>query len=144
VLLDIDHFKLFNDTHGHQVGDLVLTRVARSIQNTLRKVDLMARYGGEEFAILIASTTREGACMVAAKAKKTIESLLVQTQEKRLSVTISLGVAVSEDWKSPPTAAEIVAEADKQLYLSKQAGRNTWSYRGRTARRTVAPIGEAA
>jgi diguanylate cyclase (GGDEF)-like protein len=141
VLLDIDHFKKFNDTHGHQVGDLVLTRVARAVQNTLRDVDLLARYGGEEFAILTPSTGREGTCLVAARARKCIETLLVQVQEVRLGVTISLGVALSEDFAGPFTAEQIIAEADKQLYISKKSGRNAWSYRGRSA---SSPTGRAA
>ena len=133
VLLDIDHFKKFNDTHGHQVGDLVLTRVARAVQNTLRDVDLLARYGGEEFAILTPSTGREGTCLVAARARKCIETLLVQVQETRLGVTISLGIALSEDFGGPFTVEQIIAEADKQLYISKKSGRNAWSYRGKSA-----------
>jgi two-component system cell cycle response regulator len=144
ILFDIDRFKKFNDTHGHQVGDLVLTRVARAAQNTLRDVDLIARYGGEEFAILTPSTGREGTCLVAARARKCIEALLVQVGEARLSVTISLGVSLSEDFPGTLTAAQIIAEADKQLYLSKKSGRNAWSYRGRTAGTAPgAPAGRA-
>ena len=133
ILFDIDHFKKVNDQHGHQVGDLILTRVARAVQNTLRDVDMIARYGGEEFAILTPSTGREGTCLVAARARKCVELLLVQVGELRLGVTISVGVTLSEDFETPPDAEQIIAEADKQLYLSKSAGRNTWSYYGRTA-----------
>jgi diguanylate cyclase (GGDEF)-like protein len=132
-MLDIDHFKKFNDKHGHQTGDLVLTRVARAIQNTLRDVDLLARYGGEEFAILAPATERDGACLIAARCRKCIEALRVQVQGQTLSVTISLGVSVTSDFPSAPAVAEVIAEADKQLYLSKRSGRNTLSYRGRTA-----------
>lgn len=133
IIFDIDHFKRFNDTHGHQTGDLVLTRVARAVQNTLRDVDMIARYGGEEFAILTPATSREGVCLVAARARLCVQSLLVQVGELRLGVTISVGLTLSDDFGTNVTAEQVIAEADKQMYLSKQAGRNTWSYRGRTA-----------
>jgi diguanylate cyclase (GGDEF)-like protein len=133
ILFDIDHFKKFNDTYGHQTGDLVLVRVARAIQNSLRDVDLLARYGGEEFAIVAPATNREGACLVAARSRQVIEALRVQSADQSLSVTISLGVTISSDFSRTPGPADIVAEADKQLYNSKKAGRNTWSYKDRSA-----------
>ena len=133
LLLDIDHFKRVNDTHGHQVGDLVLKRVATAVHNLLREVDMVARYGGEEFAIVAPHTDRKGACVIAARIQRCLEDLWIDLEGTRLSVTISSGVVVTSDYPEPPEAEQVIADADKQLYLSKDAGRNTWSYRGHTA-----------
>lgn len=137
LIFDIDHFKKFNDTYGHAVGDLVLTRVGRAVQNCLRDVDLLARYGGEEFAILAPYADRRGACIVAARIRKCVEELRIDHEGEHLSVTISVGVAVTVDYAMAPNAAQIVSDADKQLYISKKSGRNTWSYAGRSAAQAV-------
>jgi len=133
LMLDIDHFKGFNDTYGHQAGDLVLKRVATAISSTLREVDLVARYGGEEFAVLMPHTDRKGACLVAARTQRCVEQLQIDHGGTRIKVTISSGLAVSADYPHPPTVERIIADADAQLYLSKGAGRNTWSYLGKPA-----------
>jgi diguanylate cyclase (GGDEF)-like protein len=133
LMLDIDHFKKINDTHGHPGGDLVLKRVGRAVQNCLRDVDLLARYGGEEFAILAPHADRRGACIVAARVRKCVEDLRIDFNGEPIKVTISVGVAVTVDYPVPPSAEQILADADAQLYLSKKSGRNTWSYRGRSA-----------
>jgi diguanylate cyclase (GGDEF)-like protein len=133
ILVDIDHLKKFNDTHGHQVGDLVLKRVATVIHNALRDVDLAARYGGEEFAVLAPHTGRKGACIVAARLQRCVEELRIEIDGTRLGVTISSGLAVTSDYEAAPEAEELIADADAQLYLSKKVGRNTWSYLGRSA-----------
>ena len=135
LLLDIDHFKKFNDTYGHQAGDLVLKRVATAVNNMLREVDLLARYGGEEFAVLASHTDRKGACIVAARIQRCVEELWIDLHGTRLNVTISSGLAVTSDFSKVPSAEQLIAEADKQLYISKDAGRNTWSYMGRSASR---------
>lgn len=133
LMLDIDHFKKFNDTYGHEVGDLVLKHVARAVRGALRDVDLFARYGGEEFIILAPHTDQRGACIVAARIRKCVESLRVPVDGKVLHVTISVGLALTTDYREAPEPKQIVADADKQLYCSKGAGRNTWSYLGRSA-----------
>ncbi|MBN2563155.1 MAG: GGDEF domain-containing protein [Phycisphaerae bacterium] len=133
ILFDIDFFKKFNDSHGHQVGDLVLKRVATTAANTLRDVDLLARYGGEEFVILAPQTDRKGACIVAARVRRCIEELQINVNGETLSVTVSLGLAITADHEVVPNAGKLIADADAQLYVSKQNGRNTWSYLGRTA-----------
>jgi diguanylate cyclase (GGDEF)-like protein len=135
LMLDIDHFKTFNDSHGHQAGDLVLKRVATAIGNTMREVDLVARYGGEEFAVLMPHTDRRGACIVAARTQRCVQELELDLDGGRITVTISSGLAVTSDYPQAPTAEQLVADADAQLYLSKGAGRNTWSYLGRSASR---------
>jgi diguanylate cyclase (GGDEF)-like protein len=139
LLLDIDHFKRFNDTYGHQVGDLVLKRVATVIQNVLREVDMVARYGGEEFAVLAPHTDRKGGCVVAARIQRCIEELRIEVNGATLRVTISSGLIVTADYPEVPDVEQLFADADKQLYLSKNAGRNTWSYQGRSASKVVRP-----
>ena len=133
IMFDIDHFKRFNDTYGHDVGDLVLKQVAQTVQAALREVDLIARYGGEEFIILAPHTDQRGACIVAARIRKCVESLRIPVKDQILQVTISVGLSLTTDYKEAPTAERIVSDADKQLYLSKHAGRNTWSYLNRSA-----------
>lgn len=133
IIFDIDHFKQFNDTHGHQVGDLVLKRVATAVRNALRDVDLVARYGGEEFAVLAVHTDRKGACIVNARLQRSVEELRIDVNGQRLGVTISSGLVIASDYASPPTPEQLIADSDAQLYISKKAGRNTWSYLGRSA-----------
>jgi diguanylate cyclase (GGDEF)-like protein len=133
VLFDIDHFKAFNDAHGHDVGDLVLKHVACAVFHTLRDTDLLARYGGEEFAVLAPCTDRRGACIIAARVCKSVERHAVTAKGKELRVTVSAGLALTSDYAGVPDAARFISDADKQLYLSKHAGRNTWSYLGRSA-----------
>jgi len=133
IMFDIDHFKKFNDTHGHDVGDFVLKHVARAAHATLREVDLLARYGGEEFIIVAPQTDRQGACTVAARVRKCIEDLRIDVNGQTLRVTISVGLALTSDYPEAPDVERIVVDVDKQLYLSKGAGRNTWSYLGQSA-----------
>ena len=141
LMFDIDHFKKFNDTHGHEIGDLVLKHVARTVRAALRETDFLARYGGEEFVILAPCTDRRGACVAAVRACKAVERMCIDTGCQKLRVTISAGLAVTSDYKVVPTAEKLIADADKQLYLSKDAGRNTWSYLGRTASKLPTPVG---
>jgi len=133
AMIDIDHFKRLNDTYGHEAGDLILKQVADAIFTALREGDLVARYGGEEFVVLAPCADRREACILAARLCKTIGRTRAQFKGKELGVTASLGLAISSDYEAVPEAARIVADADRQLYLSKRAGRNTWSYLGRTA-----------
>ena len=118
VLLDIDHFKLYNDTFGHPKGDEVLRAVGRLLRRSLRASDFAARYGGEEFAIILPNTNEAGALHVAEALRRAIESA---TWEDR-AITASVGVATMSEGIS--TADELVDAADRALYRSKQAGRN--------------------
>jgi len=123
IMVDIDHFKKFNDTHGHQTGDLVLTGVSELIRSNLRAYDTAYRYGGEEIAVI---TSRSGvleAGVLAERIRKRIERARFEsTDGDRLSVTISLGVA--ELARSTGSVEEIISEADKALYQAKRGGRN--------------------
>lgn len=118
VLLDIDHFKSYNDTFGHPKGDEVLRSVGRLLRRSLRATDFAARYGGEEFAIILPNTDREGSHVVAEQLRRAIASA---TWEDR-PITASIGVATLGG--DITTAEELVDHADRALYRSKQEGRN--------------------
>ena len=123
IIIDIDFFKLINDTHGHQVGDEVLRHVASLLAGQIRNVDRVARYGGEEFALIMVETDRATAMAT----MKRLGVLLLETPcivrpELTIEVTLSAGVASSlEDGSS---ATELVAAADRALYAAKKSGRN--------------------
>jgi diguanylate cyclase (GGDEF)-like protein/PAS domain S-box-containing protein len=118
VLLDIDHFKSYNDSFGHPKGDEVLRAVGRLLRRSLRASDFPARYGGEEFAIILPNTNAAGSLHVAETLRRAIEGA---TWEDR-AITASIGVATMSDEIS--TADDLVDAADRALYRSKQAGRN--------------------
>ena len=123
ILFDIDHFKKFNDTYGHQQGDVVLIEVAKLTKQTVREtVDIPARYGGEEFAIILPETDAKGAHLVAERLRKTVEAYDFPGQEKALKVTISLGVSTFPDHASVKSV--LIKKADMALYECKGRGRN--------------------
>ncbi|MBU2549590.1 MAG: diguanylate cyclase [Proteobacteria bacterium] len=126
LLLDIDHFKEYNDTYGHGQGDQCLIRVAQTIQESLRRAgDLAARYGGEEFAALLPYTDQEEGCDIAWQILKNIEALGFAHQRSPVGdhVTISCGLAtaLAED---DVTLEQLIEEADQALYKAKRNGRN--------------------
>lgn len=123
ILFDIDHFKKFNDTYGHQQGDIVLIEVAKLVRQTIRDtVDIPARYGGEEFTIILPETDTAGAQLVAERLRKTVESHGFPGQETALHVTISLGIATFPDHASQKGV--LIKKADIALYHCKEKGRN--------------------
>lgn len=124
LLLDIDHFKRFNDTYGHQTGDQVLRLVAMTLRSNVKGKDLVARYGGEEFAAVLPGTDLDGAMAVAEAIRAAIQAkeLLKRSTKERLGrITISVGVAV---YHSSENAATLIDRADRCLYAAKNAGRN--------------------
>lgn len=124
VLTDIDHFKAFNDNHGHQTGDQVLRLVANILKTNVKGRDLAARYGGEEFAIILPQTKLEDAIIVAEQIRKAVmnkELVKKSTGEKLGRVTMSFGIA---QFKPEDTVESIIAKSDKYLYAAKHAGRN--------------------
>lgn len=121
IMLDIDHFKAINDTHGHSVGDAVLRDVARSCSEALRGSDCFARFGGEEFIVLLHMTAGRNALNVAEILRKTVANLVFEHKTPP-KVTVSLGVAGFS--ASSDSLHDILNEADRQLYAAKAAGRN--------------------
>lgn len=122
IITDIDNFKSFNDTYGHQLGDLVLKRVARAVKSTLRSEDIAARYGGEEFVVILPQTNAQQAMAIAEKIRADVAALVIPHESSQLNVTISLGVAVF-----PIHAVEkdeLIRFADAALYASKHSGKN--------------------
>ncbi len=123
ILADIDHFKAFNDTHGHLVGDIVLREVAQEMKQCVKGRDMLARYGGEEFAILLPATPLTGAKMLAESIRTIVESeRLSDDAGNRLEpVTVSMGVAQLKPGESTDS---LIERADSCLYQSKETGRN--------------------
>lgn len=121
LMLDIDHFKLFNDRYGHAAGDAVLIEVARVLRTATRGSDLVARLGGEEFAVVLAGLGASQARRAAERMRKAVAATAFRYEGKSLRVTVSCGVAqalTSED------GAALVRRSDEALYASKAAGRN--------------------
>ena len=124
VLLDIDHFKRFNDTYGHRTGDLVLRLVGRVVADNVKGRDTAARYGGEEFAVILAGADLRAASVVAGQMRTVLDGKRLITkgsQQHHGSVTVSAGVA--QFWPGD-TVASLVERADAALYAAKHAGRN--------------------
>lgn len=121
IMSDVDHFKKFNDTYGHQVGDLVLKEVANALKNSVRSSDIVARYGGEEMIILLRGTPLKNGLIVAEKVRKNIEDSIVKDRNNTYKVTASLGVAT---YKPNDNVDLIIKRADDGLYQAKESGRN--------------------
>lgn len=121
ILLDIDDFKMLNDTHGHAAGDEVLVSLAAIMSDSARESDLIARYGGEEFVVLMPNTDLAGAVHLAEKIRMAVEStrLIIGDNMKPIEITISVGVAVYSG-----NRREFFGEADRALYQAKAAGKN--------------------
>lgn len=124
ILIDIDHFKNFNDAYGHSAGDRVLQKVGQLLMETARKVDIPARYGGEEFAVIMPHTDGPGALIGAERIRKLIAETPVEFEGKTLQVTVSIGVTSLQDASSPRAAVIAVGTADDALYEAKVSGRN--------------------
>jgi diguanylate cyclase (GGDEF)-like protein len=126
IMIDVDHFKLFNDAYGHQAGDYCLRNVAKVIHlGARRPADLAARYGGEEFICLLPEVDQAGAQVVAEKIRKGIEELAIEHRQSTTGsfVTASLGIATCA-CNANLTANQLIAIADDALYMAKRAGRN--------------------
>jgi diguanylate cyclase (GGDEF)-like protein len=122
MILDLDHFKQINDTHGHDVGDEVLREVARCLLALTRYHDVVARLGGEEFAVVAPNMNHDALVKLAERIRKAISGLtIVASGNVRLKVTTSVGLAV---WNGRETAEDFFRRADKMLYEAKRLGRN--------------------
>lgn len=122
LLMDIDHFKKFNDTYGHQVGDRVLKHVADVVRKTLLGMDVVAaRYGGEEFAVILSSGSGLIASRTAEELRAAVESTALKHEGQTLTITLSVGVSLSATGLD---SEELIARADEGLYAAKRSGRN--------------------
>jgi diguanylate cyclase len=124
VVVDVDHFKKFNDTYGHATGDLVLQVVAKSLSKHLRAGDLAGRYGGEEFVLVLPGSNMIGARIAAERIRKALEATVVDTEHGPLTVTASFGGASVCGPGCAGTRNELFARADEALYEAKRSGRN--------------------
>jgi diguanylate cyclase (GGDEF)-like protein len=122
-MLDIDRFKQFNDTYGHDAGDSVLREVARVLRQTTRSVDLVARYGGEEFLLALPVTSIAQALARGEHIRATLAARRLRLESASVQVTASIGVAYSPADR-PRAANNLISTADLHLYQAKQAGRN--------------------
>jgi len=123
IMFDVDHFKKFNDTYGHQTGDVVLKTLGGLVKELMRDSDLAARYGGEEFTLILYHTTKNDAVMIAERLRKTVEQHKFKSENLILNVTISIGVA-SYYHPDIQDAKTLIECADKALYKAKEEGRN--------------------
>jgi diguanylate cyclase len=138
MMVDVDHFKRFNDAHGHLAGDEVLRGVARCLRETLRDMDIVARYGGEEFAVIMPSTTLNESKAGAVRACAAIEQRQFEFDGRSLKVTVSGGLAQAGDCDDEST---LIKRADEALYAAKKTGRNrVWTHDGES----ISQVGEAS
>lgn len=121
VIADIDHFKVVNDTHGHECGDEVLKQVSRTILGMLREQDHVARWGGEEFLIMLPETGLKGAELVADKLRMAVAETVTKGPDGGVKVTMTFGVA---EFSNMVSVDEIIKNADNALYQGKETGRN--------------------
>lgn len=121
AVIDIDHFKKFNDAHGHNAGNVVLAGVAREISKLVRKMDLACRYGGEEFVVILSKCDPEGIRLFSERVRTAVAAAVFDTDAGKLSVTVSIGCTshVPED-----TYESLFKRADQALYRAKESGRN--------------------
>jgi diguanylate cyclase (GGDEF)-like protein len=122
LLLDLDHFKTVNDRYGHSTGDAVLRAAAERIDSVTRASDCLARWGGEEFAVLAPGLDREGATLLAERARTALVEQPVSVEQATIELTLSVGVAVLGP--DCPTADSLLDAADEALYEAKRSGRN--------------------
>jgi diguanylate cyclase (GGDEF)-like protein len=121
LMIDLDHFKSVNDTHGHLAGDAVLKEAARRISNAVRSYDFVGRYGGEEFLAVLSNCTLEELEIVAERIRSAVAETAIATKTTNINVTVSVGGVVALD-KTPDL--ELLSAADSALYEAKRAGRN--------------------
>lgn len=126
LLVDVDHFKRYNDTYGHQKGDECLKSVAGAMQDKIfRPADLLARYGGEEFVILMPNTDLAGARLVAERIQQHIHGMAIPHEASEIDGLVSISVGVAATIPTPQlSAGKLLAAADRALYAAKHAGRN--------------------
>ena len=127
LMVDIDHFKRINDTHGHLIGDQALKAVASALKESLRNVDMVFRFGGEEFMVLLSNTNREAASMVGERLRMVVLGIQYLVENRAIELSVSLGCATLLPGESMES---LLRRADNALYVSKRDGRNRLSMAG--------------
>jgi len=127
LLIDIDHFKSVNDTYGHIAGDLVLKSVANTLNENIRKTDVLCRIGGEEFAVLCKRANKDDLMLIAEKLLRTIEKSMIPVNGQMVKVTISIGGATVNN-SNINVSDELYRQADNALYYCKEHGRNQYHH----------------
>jgi len=122
AMMDVDHFKSVNDTHGHDAGDNVLRTLAEACVDRLRNVDIVGRMGGEEFALILPETDPQGAMLTVERLREYLGELAIPIDSGALTVTVSIGVTTVKDPSDTIEAA--LKRADEALYQAKGSGRN--------------------
>ncbi|MGQ9927242.1 MAG: diguanylate cyclase [Chloroflexaceae bacterium] len=124
LMIDVDHFKQFNDTYGHLVGDQALRAVSARLRDNLRENDVIGRFGGEEFIVLLPETGNEQALQVAERLRGAINAQPIATDEGEVGVSVSIGVASCTFTRQPLSVEQLLKRADDALYVAKRRGRN--------------------
>lgn len=127
LMVDIDHFKRINDSHGHIIGDQALVAVANALKDSLRNVDMVFRFGGEEFVVLLSNTSREAASMVGERLRMAVLGIQYLVENRAIELSVSLGCATLLPGESMDS---LLRRADSALYVSKREGRNRLSMAG--------------
>jgi diguanylate cyclase (GGDEF)-like protein len=124
VMIDIDHFKLYNDRNGHPAGDEVLKGVAAALQHTVRKVDTVARYGGEEFSVILPQIRRDEAVTVADKLRRAVESIDFPNATMLPGGRVTISVGLAHFPSDAQDLTQLLTRSDAALYAAKNGGRN--------------------
>lgn len=129
LMIDVDFFKKVNDQWGHDTGNLALQFIAKNLNDSVRKLDIICRYGGEEFAVILPSSDSQAGARIAERIRKTIAQtpLQLNQSENHLSLTVSIGIS-SYKGENHKNSQTLIKEADEQLYKAKKQGRNQVCY----------------
>lgn len=127
LMIDVDHFNVVNDEHGHDAGDRVLQTLASRLVKSVRRTDIVVRYGGQEFVVALPESGRDTSELPAERIRKSVASSVLELGEKRISITVSIGGATLVPGIADPEI--LLKMADGALYAAKQGGRNRahWS-----------------
>ncbi len=148
LMIDVDHFKMVNDTYGHDAGDAILKNLGTFIANSIRKNDCVARYGGEELVIIYPDTHGKDAVLMGERLRQAIEEHVIvppdmEKQDREIHITVSIGVA--EDGPEISNIKDLIKRADKSMYRAKHEGRNrVLQYDGPTSDATLSAENQSA
>uniref|UniRef100_A0A914ZD50 GGDEF domain-containing protein n=1 Tax=Panagrolaimus superbus TaxID=310955 RepID=A0A914ZD50_9BILA len=127
LLIDVDHFKSFNDDMGHRAGDVILKHFGKTVSSLLKVRQIMSRHGGDEFCILLPASTKEQAETLAKRIKEKLSAVPITVNTKPVFITVSIGIALRNSETPDTVDADIFDEADKALYQVKRNGRDGYA-----------------